>query len=143
MKWRIDENPYHDYQYLFLYKKEIFIGYIIFEKNAQDLLSILDVIVDKNENFHFIQIFKSLIIESKRMNCKGIICRTVFGNELLEKAFKNYGSKRKVSRSWIDSQQKKGKEVHDFYGVVLDSVDVTQKSNNPKNWYITGLFLES
>ncbi len=143
MRWRIDENPYHDYKYLFLYKDKEVIGYIVFNKNKEDLLSILDVIVDKNDNFHLIQIFRSLITESKRMSNKGIICRTVFGNELLEKAFAGFGSKRKVSKQWIENQQNKGKEAHDFYGVVLDSLDITKKSINPKNWYITALFLES
>ena len=143
MNWRIEQNPYHNYKYLLLFKNEILVGYIIYEKDKQELLNILDVVVDKNDTFHFNQIFNNLIIESKENSCRGIICRTVFGNDVLKKAFVNYGSKRKVSPEWIERQQSKGKEVHDFYGVVLDNIDCFNKSSNPINWYITGLFLES
>jgi len=143
LDWRINKNPYHEYQYLLLKKNNRFVGYCIFTIDDRHLLNILDLVTERRQMDYFVELKNHLIAHSRDLKLKGVICKTVFNNLTLKDTFKGFGSKRKISKDWIKKQAKKGKEVHDFFGFVSDDIDRNNKCSDPQNWYITGLFLET
>lgn len=139
IEWRINQNPYFDYKYLFYYKQKRLVGYAIFTMNKYNVCEITDILVDNGDASLFKIIIDYLVHHVRDIGGSAVLCRTLLNNLILKKVFSEtrFLNMYKIRR--ILARQENPLAFH-----VYVSKDIESKNDpfEPQNWYVTDLLTE-
>lgn len=139
LKWRINQNPYHDYKYLLYYKDDNLVGYAIYLINNKNSFVITDILAENRDMSIFSDIVTYLIWNGKDMAADAVTCGTLVNNEILHDLF----SRKKFLNLYKLRKLTESKENTNAFHVYI-SPEINSRKNplDPRNWYVTDLVKE-
>jgi hypothetical protein len=141
LNWRINLNPFFEYQYLTYSYDGKLKGYIIFYEQTAGQICITDIMTENKEPGTFRILLHELICHAKKRKLHTIVCTTNNGNKTLKSALHKNGFV--IYPNLIIKQNRfRSKQYPPFH--IYMSKDVTCERNiyDPKNWYLTDLVFE-
>jgi hypothetical protein len=139
LRWRIDDDPYIDHEYLTMYGDDGLLGYVISYVQS-DTLYVVDLLVDGASTELFRHLLAALTQRGRELGVARIRCLALRRSRLLPRVLRSAGFLDTAELS--PAALIKGVPPRQFFVYIPEDLRHDPRVSDRAEWYITELVLE-